>query len=347
MDIDYFLKKQALGGYPNIKPIFFDKLHHGVNAALLRIWAPHVQVITNRFAYNLLRPFRFFPPVYIDFGPVAGIDGRPEPAAYQAIVNQWGHRPPIFQLPDEMRAEGHRALRAMRVPEGAWFVPVHARDGFFAPAVEDRESYRNCDISNYSAAVDAIIARGGWCIRMGEKDSPGLPERPGLINYPETAFKSDWMDIFLCNQARFFLCNTSGLKIVSTISGVPCAAANMTPHDCVYGFLPADISIPKLLRLKDGTMPRFADIFASDFCGYHHAMPFADAGVTLIENTPQQIRDLATEMLDALDGNAQQTSEDEVRQETFRRLLTPRHHTYGTRSRIGSAFLREYAHLLD
>jgi putative glycosyltransferase (TIGR04372 family) len=154
------------------------------------------------------------------------------------------------------------------------------------------------------------------------------------------------MDIFLCNQARFFLGNTSGLKIVSTISGVPCAAANMTPHDCVYGFLPADISIPKLLQIKDGTMPRFADVFASNLCGYHHAKPFEEAGITLIENTPQQIRDLATEMLDALDGTVQRTSEDEARQEAFRRLLTPRHHTYGTRSRIGTAFLREYAHLL-
>jgi putative glycosyltransferase (TIGR04372 family) len=120
----------------------------------------------------------------------------------------------------------------------------------------------------------------------------------------------------------------------------------MIPHDCAFGFLPSDLSIPKLLRLKDGTMPHFAELFASDISRYHDSRQFTDAGVILLENTPQQIRDLATEMLDVLDGKAQRTAEDEARQETFRRLLTPRHHAYGTRSRIGTAFLREYAHLL-
>jgi putative glycosyltransferase (TIGR04372 family) len=341
---DYFLKKRALGGYPNITPVFFNKRGYGLNAALLDVWGKHVKITTNRIAYDLIRPFEYFPFLRIDFAEVLGPVDRP--SQYQTIVSQWGERPPVFRLPNEVLAKGYGVLSEMGVPDGAWFVPIHTRDGIFAPTVENRYDYRNCHISNYSAAVDAIIARGGWCIRMGEKGTPPIPERQGVINYPDTPFKSDWMDLFLCNQARFFLGNTSGLKMVSTISGVPCAAANMTPHDCAFGFLPDDISIPKLLRLKDGTMPHFAEIFASDISRYHESWQFKDAGVTLLENTPQQIRDLATEMLDVLDGKAQRTAEDEARQETFRRLLTPRHHAYGTRSRIGAAFLREYAHLL-
>ncbi len=341
---DYFLKKRALGGYPNITPVFFNKRGYGLNAALLDVWGQHVKITTNRIAYDLIRPFEYFPFLRIDFAEVLGPVARP--SQYQTIVSQWGERPPVFRLPNEVLAKGYGVLSEMGVPDGAWFVPVHTRDGIFAPTVENRYDYRNCHISNYSAAVDAIIARGGWCIRMGEKGTPPIPERQGVINYPDTPFKSDWMDLFLCNQARFFLGNTSGLKMVSTISGVPCAAANMTPHDCAFGFLPGDISIPKLLRLKDGTMPHFAEIFASDISRYHESWQFKDAGVILLENTPQQIRDLATEMLDVLDGKAQRTAEDEARQETFRRLLTPRHHAYGTRSRIGAAFLREYAHLL-
>jgi putative glycosyltransferase (TIGR04372 family) len=343
-EMDYFLKRRALGEYPKIKPIFFNKRGYGFNAALFEIWARHVKMTTNRIAYDLLRPLEFFPFLRIDFVEVLLPVDRP--AQYQAIVNRWGDRPPIFGLPDEILAKGYRTLRDMGVPDGAWFVPVHARDGVFAPTVEHVYDYRNCHISNYVAAVDAVIARGGWCIRMGEKGTPPLPERRGVINYPDTPFKSDWMDLFLCSQARFFLGNTSGLKMVSTISGVPCAAANMTPHDCAYGFLPSDISIPKVLRLKDGTVPHFAEIFGADISRYHDSHQFKSAGITLIENTPQQICDLAIEMLNVLDGNAQRTAEDDARQEAFRRLLTPRHHSYSTRSRIGMAFLREYAHLL-
>jgi putative glycosyltransferase (TIGR04372 family) len=341
---DYFLKKRALGDYRNIKPIFFNKTGNEVNAALLEVWARNVKVTTNRIAYDLIRPFEFFPFLRIDFVDVLLPIDRP--AQYQTIADQWGDRPPIFALPDEILTKGYRALREMGLPDGAWFVPVHSRDGIFAPTVDHIYDYRNCHISNYSAAVDAIIARGGWCIRMGEKGTPPIPERQGVINYPDTPFKSDWMDIFLCSQARFFLGNTSGLKMVSTISGVPCAAANMIPHDCAFGFLPRDLSIPKLLRLKDGTMPRFAEIFASEISRYHDSREFTEQGVVLLENTPGQIRDLTIEMLDALDGKLRRTPEDETRQEAFRRLLTPNHHSYGTRSRIGTTFLREHASLL-
>jgi putative glycosyltransferase (TIGR04372 family) len=341
---DYFLKKRALGDYANIRPIFFNKRGYGLNAALLNVWAQHIHVTTNRIAYDLLRPFEFFAFLRIDFVDVLLPVDRA--AQYQTIATQWGDRPPIFRLPDEILAKGYRALREMGVPDGAWFVPVHSRDGIFAPTVEHVYDYRNCHISNYEAAVDAIIARGGWCIRMGERGTPPLAQRHGVINYPDTRFKSDWMDVFLCNQARFFLGNTSGLKMVSTISGVPCAAANMTPHDCAFGFLARDISIPKPLRLPDGTMPNFAEIFASEISRYHHSRQFQEAGITLLENSPEQIRDLAIEMLDVLDGKAHRTAQEEATQVAFRRLLTPRHHSCGTSSRIGTAFLREYAHLL-
>ena len=84
-----------------------------------------------------------------------------DPDAVRAMCDRLGFN----RLRDQILAEGYRALRDMGLPDGAWFVPVHARDGIFAPTVEHRYDYRNCHISNYGAAVDAIIARGGWCIQ--------------------------------------------------------------------------------------------------------------------------------------------------------------------------------------
>src|SRR5438093_1244023 len=94
---DYFLKKRALGDYRNIKPIFFNKSGHEVNVALLDVWARHVKVTTNRVAYDLIRPFEFFPFLRIDFVDVLLPTDRP--AQYQTIADQWGDRPPIFRLP--------------------------------------------------------------------------------------------------------------------------------------------------------------------------------------------------------------------------------------------------------
>jgi putative glycosyltransferase (TIGR04372 family) len=343
-ELDYFVKKRQLGSYSKIRPIFIVKRRHGLNETLLRIWSQHLTIMTNRIAYDLLRPFQFFPSLCIDLAEVVRVENA---AQYQTIVNQWGSRAPVFELPLDLVAAGNATLREMGLPENSWFVAVHSRDGVYSPSDEHLYSYRNCDIANYSAAVNAIIARGGWCIRMGEKGTASLTERPGLVNYPDTVFKSEWMDLFLCNQARFFLGNTSGLALVSTISGVPCALANMVPLGCVYGFSPLDISIPKLAIAEDGTKLPFATIFASELSNYRATDEFERDGVNLIENSPSEIWDLAVEMLDSLGGTLQRTAEDEARQEAFRRLLTPRHYTYGARSRIGMMFLRQHKDLLE
>src|SRR5262249_57012020 len=63
---DYFLKKRALGDYPNIEPVLFNKGGHPLNRALLDVWARHVHITTNRIVYDLIRPFEFFPFLRID-----------------------------------------------------------------------------------------------------------------------------------------------------------------------------------------------------------------------------------------------------------------------------------------
>jgi putative glycosyltransferase (TIGR04372 family) len=340
-EVDYFLKKRALGGYPPMRPMLFTKAVS--NPALLEIWSRHIKVRTNRLAFELMRPLALFPSLAID---VADADRGDRAVLYPLITAQWADRPPLFRLPDEMLARGRTALHQMGVPEGAWFVPVHSRDGVYKARGENKQSYRNCQIANYSAAVDAIIARGGWCVRVGAKGTEPLPPRKGLVEYPNTPYKSDWMDLFLCNQARFFLGNTSGLKLISTISGVPCAASNIVSYGVVYAPLPSDLSMPKLLRLADGRLARFADIFASDISRFGETAEYERAGVTPIENTPKEICDLAMEMLDVLDDKAQRGPEDDAREQAFRKLLSPTHYSYHARSRIGAAFLRDHADLL-
>jgi putative glycosyltransferase (TIGR04372 family) len=110
--------------------------------------------------------------------------------------------------------------------------------------------------------------------------------------------------------------------------------------------LPSDVSIPKLLRRSHGRLVRFADVFAADISRFGPTAEYERAGVTPVESTPKEIRDLAMEMLDVLDGKAQRSPEDEARERAFRNLLCPTHYSYHARSRIGAAFLRDHADLL-
>lgn len=340
LEVDWFLKRRALGQYGAIWPILMLRPERCANAALLEIWAPHFIHVTNPVVEFLLRPLMYFDALRID--TASCVMGLGEPALYPLIHREWGNRPPVFRIPDEMAQKGEAVLEALGLPVGAWFVCVHARDGVYSPGDESVHAFRNTSIALCESAVDEIIAHGGWCVRMGEKGTPPLRERPSVINYPDTSFKSDWMDLFLCARARFFLGNTSGICIVSTIAGVPSALTNMTPYGASLGVGTNDLSIPKGLRRADGEPLGWSEIFTSEISEYRFLSQFERAGLISVENTPDQIRALVLEMLDTLNGDALRSPQDEALQQRFRAMLTEKHYSYHSTSRLCGAFLREH-----
>jgi putative glycosyltransferase (TIGR04372 family) len=84
----------------------------------------------------------------------------------------------------------------------------------------------------------------------------------------------------------------------------------------------------------------------SKVCKFQRSQEFAEAGVVLIENTAEEILDLAKEMNDRLDEKFKTAKEDEELQNKFRSLYKPHHLCYGTPARIGAKFLRKNRELL-
>lgn len=173
-----------------------------------------------------------------------------------------------------------------------------------------------------------------------------LPDFQGVIDYAHHPLRSPRLDVVMCGMTRFFLGNSSGLAIVSSIFGVPSAIANMIPLSA-FGLLPADITIHKLHKRKGaGDLMSFAEILGSDVGNFRYARLFGDAGIEVIENSPEEILDLVNEMLDRLEGRFEETSEYWASQHRFMKLLHPGHYSYGTESRIGAGYLRKYHSLL-
>jgi putative glycosyltransferase (TIGR04372 family) len=128
------------------------------------------------------------------------------------------------------------------------------------------------------------------------------------------------------------------------MAGRPCALANMIPLGTCYGFGTRDISIVKYLRDKAGRDMSFADILHSELSRNYSFLKVD--GLSVVENSADEIRDLAVEMLDMLDGRVEYSKEDEDLQATFRALLDDRQYSYGASGRIGRDFLRKNARLL-
>ena len=58
--------------------------------------------------------------------------------------------------------------------------------------------------------IKEVISRGGAVFRVGDKSMTPLPKTKGLIDYPFSNLKSDFMDIFLAATSKFVVGTASG-----------------------------------------------------------------------------------------------------------------------------------------
>lgn len=266
------------------------------------------------------------------------------PAAAK-IQNRWEaeKRPPLLSR----SAESNEALTLLRrqlgIPDGAWYVCLHVRQsGFHGKWNKVWEQARDAKIETYTEAIRAIVARGGYVVRMGDPSMPALPPMNRVIDYARSDFKAEHADILLLSGARFFAGTNSGLSMVPGIYGVPCVLSNWVPIGIPNWFGP-DLMVPKLLRRKaTGAIVPLDEMLGTPL-GYLQNPQDLPEGVEFVENTPQELKLAVDQMMDELDGDASESRDVELEEAYFARAV--KHGSYRG-SRIGTAFMREHGERL-
>jgi len=243
--------------------------------------------------------------------------------------------------------KGREELRLLGIPEGTPWVCVHNRDSaYLQKSITNHDwSYhdcRNASIGNYMEAAKELARRGYSVVRIGAPVQEELPltGNPRIIDCTGTR-RSDFLDIFLAANCRFFLAGNSGPAAVSEAFRRPIAWANMRILS-VDSMNPKDLFIPKHWWLHDEhrclTLP---EILRSGLTKYDNTAEYAAAGIELVENTPDEIMDLAVEMDERLSGTWRGTKEDEDLQERFWSLFRSTG-PHVIRPRIVAGFLRRH-----
>lgn len=338
LEPDCYAKDKRLEGRWEISVLLTDP-DKIANACLLELWRQHYVVVRSPGLVRLLRPLSQYP--FLDRFLIAYAVAIDDTATCYTTYRHWGTRSPLLTLPQAQRKAGRATLAKMGVPEDAWFVCVHSREGGYSPHDEHLHSYRNSDIHDYGPAMQAIVAAGGWCIRVGDPTMrPLSPPTQGVIDYALSPQKSAEMDVFLAAECRFMLGNSSGLYILSATFGKPCALANQAPLSGVYGIGVNDLAIPKWLK-REGVPLQLEPFLRSPAANYRFTELYRKDGYEVVSNTPEEILALTREMLERLEGRAVYTADDEARQARFRALFAKGHYSYGAASRIGRDFLRK------
>jgi putative glycosyltransferase (TIGR04372 family) len=341
---DCLLKEEALGLIPKHRWLILAPPDRVANKHLLGYWKPRIRVHENRLACFILASMSRWVFMRHDISHYILAVNKSQ-AAYR-IYAQWGERPPMLSLTAEDEKWGTQALRRLGLPEGSWFVCVHVREPGFSPIDEELQSHRNASIENVIPAIQEITRCGGWVVRIGDPTMKPLPPLAQFIDYAHHALKSERLDIILCAKAKFILGSTSGIVLVGSVFGVPCAIANMIPMPTLW-FNAGDISIPKLLwseRLNRHL--RFDEVMASPVAEYRYSSLYWDVEIRVEENSEEDIRNLTIEMLDRLDNRFAELDGDEELFYHFLSLLHEGQYSFGSCARIATLFLRRHSELL-
>jgi len=214
------------------------------------------------------------------------------------VQEQWVQKqlPPLLQIKNEHRENGLAILKQLSIPEGAWFVSLHVRGESKGFDEGDPQDGRNCDVFSYLPAIQAITEAGGYVFRMGHKGMAPLPDLPRVIDYANSPYKFDWMDVFLWSCCRFFIGTQSGPLQIPHSFGVPILYTNVASIGYGAPSLYRTLLIPKLWRsISEDRLLTFSEVLQSP-AGWCERRKL-NSDLVMVDNSPDEIEAGVREML--------------------------------------------------
>ena len=353
--LDVHVKSGILGLRPPRKSILLIDAKATVNnPCYLNYWRRYITVISDPVLVRMLSPLQK------RFGIPLNLYMLLQDRVYKGFLalgivrQQWvkDKRPPLLTLLDEDYKRGWQCLKSFGMKQDDWFVCLHVRERGWKDNNSPVEDFRNADVDTYIPAIKAITDAGGWVVRMGDPTMKPLTEMTHVIDYAHSDAKSDWMDVFLCAQGRFFVGTSSGLFIFAMAFGTPVVATNFLPTCCAYYLTSNDLFIPRVCKFKgEERFMDFKELFSPRIGMAAIQSTYDSENVEVVNNTKEEIKELVEEMLGQCRGGFSCSEEDEEMQRLFKSVTADCGRLYGpenavVNAAIGKKFLRKYAGLL-
>ena len=242
----------------------------------------------------------------------------------------------------------------MGLPVGAPFVCIIARDSAYLMSHQPEtdfsyHNHRDVDINNYVLAAEELGKRGYYVFRMGaEVEKPLNSSHHRVIDYASSGMRSDFMDVYLGAKCAFCLSSYTGYDSVAAIFRRPLAFVDHAPLGYLVTYQQTTIGIVKRLNTIEDQNLSLKETLASGVAFAMSDSDYESKGLCLIDNTPEEIRDVVIEMDERLNGTWQSHEDDEKLQQKFWKIFPtnavdsakgrPLHGVI--KSRFGASFLR-------
>ena len=253
---------------------------------------------------------------------------------------------------------GEVLLKALGIPSGATWVCIHNRDSTYLEETFGigpwiYHNFRDFSVDCFSLAAKELISRGYYVVRMGKIVSERVDfEDPKMIDYAAGELHSDFADMYLLSNCKFYFGSEAGLHAVANMFRRPVAFVNFpVVGDLLTSFYwnSAPFVIKRLRYIDTGKFIGLREQFLLGIGDKWTSAGYDAAGVELICATPDEVCDLAIEVDDRMAGRWVGTAQDEDLQRRFWDIMhevIPDFRGGVIQARIGAAFLRKHQYLL-
>ena len=230
------------------------------------------------------------------------------------------------RLSGEVLQTAKKYREKMGLPINAWYVCLHVREsGYYGWEEGPGKRARNSLIKNAIPAVQYIVKRGGWVVRLGDPTMERLEAYPQVIDYPMTKFKSDIMDIYLVMNCLAYIGGNSGPWDVANLFQKPTIMPNMTDFYTGYPWREGSIGIAK--KIYCSRSGRYLSLKEIVIGSIDETIKFdQNDQYKLIENTADEILGLVKEYFELLDNpkpkSTYQKSIHQIRKDGVDRVLS-------------------------
>ena len=154
-------------------------------------------------------------------------------------------------------------------------------------------NFRDCNIENFLLAAETLADRGYYVLRMGKVVSSKLNSNNlKIIDYANSQFRSDFMDIYLGAKCKFILTTQTGYDAIPYVFRKPAAAISI-PIGWIRSFKYDNLSITKHhFNKRTNKYLSMREIFDYNLGFSQRADEFKKKNIKIIENSNTEINDL-------------------------------------------------------
>lgn len=251
-------------------------------------------------------------------------------------------------------AEAKRQAEQLGMAPDRPFVPVLGRDYKYLLEHNPHEDnthyeFRNTDIDTYIPAFKHMAERF-TVVRAGSTAEKKVAwSDPNFIDYPFSGKTTPLMDIYLAGRCHFYItCATGPDTVAAQCFRRPTLWVNMIPPTMITTWGSRNLTILKhYWSTREERFLTLSEVLDTPALGMYNYKDIVEAGVQVVDNSPEEILAAVREMEQRLDGTWRSTPEDEAMQERFWEKYRRRYPERVYVARVGTQFLRDAPHWLD